>query len=70
MDMMTGILNTKIGNDLKTILHNIFEEYIPSKIAGKGKVFQVKYDFHWNLDFNEKPNLFENYSKYIYTIIN
>ena len=53
----------KKGHDLKTILHNIFEEYVPSKIAGKGKVFQVKYDFHWNLDFNEKPNLFENYSK-------
>ena len=36
--------------DVPTHLHNIFEEKIPSLVAGEGKPFDITYDFYWDLE--------------------
>ena len=38
--------------DIPTHLHNIFEEFGPSLVAGEGKPFDITYDFHHTLHVN------------------
>ena len=44
--------------DIPTHLRNIFEEIIPSFVAGDGKPFDITYDFHWELESQDSCIIF------------
>ena len=44
--------------DVPTHLYNLFEEYIPSLVAGDGKPFTVTYDFYCELESQDTCLIF------------